>query len=274
VAALAILFMVPAMVLSLDRSAWLAAAVGAAFYAALLAAASLQPKFAAALALLFLLLLTAVTTNLVGVNVLREVCVIPLSPGQTCPDWARRLEELSLRGGGGLSGRQFLWSASWDAIKARPVSGYGPGTDVIAIQPYLHGPGLTYLGLSSHSTWLRAGVEMGLPGLVLLIAVIAASGLVFVRRLKLGPPTRPRALRASNLPTGWGGESVELVWPALLAGMLPAMTFEAFLLGGVTLSSLYLALALGMMAIPSVASTGDRAFSRAPSAATPAAATV
>jgi len=55
---------------------------------------------------------------------------------------------------------------------------------------------------------------------------------------------------------------------------LPAMTFEAFLLGGVTLSSLYLALVLGLLATPSAFVSAAVAPSRSAIAAKPAAANV
>jgi O-antigen ligase len=259
-AALGVVFIIPALALTLDRSAWVAAAIAAGAYAALLATVRMRPMLSATVSLLFLLLLLAEATNQIGVNTLKEVCLVPVAQGATCPDWARQTAEVNLRGGSGLSGRQYLWAASWNAVKSRPLLGFGPGTDVIAIQTFLSGRGLTYKGLTSHSTWLRTAVEMGLPGLGLLLAVIACAAWIVARRLV-------RVIPSSSDPIG-------LVWPAILAGLLPAMTFEAFLLGGLTLSSLYLALAIGLLAIPPAPDQAARELPRSPIGARPAAANV
>jgi hypothetical protein len=45
-------------------------------------------------------------------------------------------------------------------------------------------------------------------------------------------------------------DPVHLALAATVCGLLPAMTFESFLLGGVTFSNLYLTLGLGLVAAP------------------------
>jgi glycosyltransferase involved in cell wall biosynthesis len=223
----ALLFIIPAEVLSLDRSAWSAAAATALVFAALLAIAGRPYRLAAAVGAFFTVLLVAVLLNVVGVNAVEEICIIPVPAGGTCPDWAIQYTEANLRGGAALSGRQFLWAASVRAVRARPLSGYGPGNDVPAIQPYLSGNGLIYKGLTSHSTWLRTAVEMGAPGLVLLLAMLLTAAWLFLR--------------------SWTTDPIQLSFAATVAGLVPAMTFESFLLGGITLPNLYPALAIGLL---------------------------
>src|SRR5260370_40303283 len=89
--------------------------------------------------------------NLIGANTVSTACTANCS--------AVSGDETPLRGGAGLSGRQYLWAASADAIKHRPVLGYGPGNDVPAIDHYLgssakqarHNP----VALSCHSAFVR-----------------------------------------------------------------------------------------------------------------------
>jgi len=164
--------------------------------------------------------------NGIGANAIRNACTA---------NCAAAGDETPVRGGGGLSGREFLWKASEDAIKHRPILGYGPGNDVLAIDPYLSSNGVpagyTLTGLTSHSTWFRTAVEMGIPGLLFLIAIGLAVAWISVRR----------GLSARALP-----DATRIALGAAACGLLPAMTFETFLLGGVTFSSLLLAVALGL----------------------------
>ena len=172
-------------------------------------------------------------TNTVGVNAV-STCAAQCAQGAAGPS-ATGADEVALRGGTGLSGRQYLWEASVKAISRRAVLGYGPGNDVTAIQAYLPRPGRYLHGLTSHDTWLRTAVEIGVPGLVLLIGVFGATAWMFIRG--------PRSISA--LP-----DPINLALAASVIGLLPAMTFETFLLGGVTFSSLYLASAMGLMLAP------------------------
>jgi O-antigen ligase len=74
---------------------------------------------------------------------------------------------------------------------------------------------------------------MGVPGLALLIGVLGAVAWRVVRRLR---------------ETIGEADAFQLALVASVFGLVPAMTFESFLLGGVAFSSLYLTLALGLIA--------------------------
>jgi hypothetical protein len=139
---------------------------------------------------------------------------------------------VQVRGGAESSSRGTIWSASLSAISARPLTGYGPGTNAEALVPFLTGPSEIYRGLTSHSTWLRTALEMGVLGLILLIGFVVAAGWVVVRNLasnRLKAEPWSVALIASAI--------------ALVVGQLT----ETLLLGGLTFASLYWAMAIGIL---------------------------
>jgi hypothetical protein len=141
-------------------------------------------------------------------------------------------DELPVRGGTSLSGRGELWSASAAAIRADPVLGSGPGTDAQAIAPYLTGQSRRFLGLTSHDTWLRTAVELGLPGLLLLLLFLGSAV----------PPAWRLARRRTPDPFHVGLLSV-------LGGLTAAFTFETFLLGGLSYASVIWPLAAAILAV-------------------------
>jgi O-antigen ligase len=228
----AIAFTVPAILLTLDRSAWLAAAVAAGVFAGLAYLAKIRVAVAALVSALFVVLFLFVFVNLVGANTIANA-------GGCTANCSSVGDETTLRGGTGLSGREYLWRASFDAIKHRPLLGYGLGNDIPAIDAFLSPTakqkGYSLLGLTSHSTWFRTGVEMGIPGFLLLLGTGLAVAWVFIRRFATSK-TRP--------------DATQIALAAAVCGLLPAMTFETFLLGGVNFSSLFLALGAGLSVGP------------------------
>jgi len=124
-----------------------------------------------------------------------------------------------VRGGSTLSGRLTLWVASINAVRARPITGWGPGTNPQALAPFLGTSGADYAGLSSHSTWLRTAVETGVPGLV-LIAVYVLGVLVIAAR----------AYAKHRAPPEIASVGLIAVFLALVAWQ----TFESSILGGLT----------------------------------------
>jgi hypothetical protein len=135
------------------------------------------------------------------------------------------------RGGSELSGRLEIWTASVRAIAGSPWVGYGPGTNALALDPFLHGESRRFVGLTSHNTWLRTWVEDG---------VFALIGLLGVTVVALDAGLRPIVVRKRQ---SW--QRLGLV--AIVFGLLVAQAFETFLLGGVTLPSFIWALAAGIL---------------------------
>ncbi len=124
-----------------------------------------------------------------------------------------------IRGGSNLNGRLALWEASISAVRGRPITGWGPGTNPQAIGPFLGTQGADYGGLTSHSTWLRTAVETGIPGFLFVagyvLAVLGIAGRALARR------------RASHDPIVVG-------MLAIFVGLLVWQTFESSTLGGLT----------------------------------------
>jgi hypothetical protein len=224
-ALLGILIMVPAMLLTLDRTAWLAVILSAGAIAVLTRAGRFHAATATVVCVVFAAVFLAVLVGGVGANSIFGSCRVNCA---TSPD-------STLRGGTGLSGREYLWRASISAIEKRPIVGYGPGNNVPALYPYLAGGANQIETLTSHSAWFRAAVEMGIPGLVFLVWVLVVVAWIFMRG----------RLRGESV-----GDPVHLALAASLCALIPALTFESLLLGGVTFTSLFLALALGLIAVP------------------------
>jgi hypothetical protein len=137
------------------------------------------------------------------------------------------------RGGSELSGRLEIWSASVRAIRDSPWVGYGPGTNAIALDGYLSGVSRRFVGLTSHNTWLRTWVELGILGILGFAGFVVA---VLMAGLRGGPiPPERQVLRMGAL--------------AIFVGLVAAQGFETFLLGGVGMPSFVWSMAAGVLAI-------------------------
>lgn len=246
----AIVFVVPAILITLDRSAWLAALMATGVFAVLPTARRSAAVLAGILCLVFTLSFFSVVANVVGANAIATACTTGCT--QAAPGTGG--DEAPLRGGTGLSGREFLWAASVRAIALRPIFGYGPGNNVPAIDTYLSGDGLHFKGLTSHDTWLRTAVEQGIPGLLLLLGVLAVSAWTFLRG-----PREPRQAgeRRTGIP-----DPTRVTFAVAVVGLLGVMTFESFFLGGVNFSNLFLAFALTLMLPPTTLLQFRRSLSR------------
>jgi O-antigen ligase len=117
-------------------------------------------------------------------------------------------------------------------MAARPLQGYGPGTNADAIAPFLTGSNMAYRGLTSHSTWLRTGVEMGILGLGSLLGFVAAASIIIVRRVIAKPLARVTGVTTLL---------------ACVAGLAVGQLTETLLLGGLTFGSLVWAMAIGVL---------------------------
>jgi hypothetical protein len=84
---------------------------------------------------------------------------------------------VDLKTASSLDARFSLWAAALAATAKSPVVGYGLGTDAEAIVPYLNGEDARLQGVTTHSTFMRMLVEMGVPGLLIQVwlSVLAAA---------------------------------------------------------------------------------------------------
>lgn len=137
------------------------------------------------------------------------------------------------RGGSELSGRLEIWGASVRAIEGSPWVGYGPGTNSIALDPYLVGASRRFAGLTSHNAWLRTWIELGIVGILAFAGFVIAAVIAGVRG-RLNVPGL-RTLRTGAL--------------AIFVALLAAQAFETFLLGGVSMPSFVWSMAAGLLAL-------------------------
>ena len=117
------------------------------------------------------------------------------------PDSLERLSQTWTQiSSGDLTGRRQIWAAGLEAIRERPLLGFGGGTFEFAVQPYL-GESRT-----AHNAFISVLVEDGAIGLGLFLILFA---LVIASILRLHPPDRPLylvlmlVLLASLLPSTW-----------------------------------------------------------------------
>lgn len=244
----AVVLILVGLALTMARAGWLAAGVagGVVFVAQLF-----RRRFdgLAAVATLCLFgLLVALSLNLVSADARYDITAQRYGPtlAGLLPGADASSDSLEVRGGTSLSGRGEIWAASLQAIRQRPIVGSGPGTNPAALAPYLTGSNARYRGLTSHNTWLRAAVEMGLPGGALLILFQLAVLAIALRRL-----VRER--------TRFPSEDVALL--AIFVGLMAGMIFESFLLGGLNYQSLVWAVAAALLvpAVPILGATRRRA---------------
>lgn len=137
------------------------------------------------------------------------------------------------RGGSEMSGRLEIWASSLRAIADSPLVGYGPGTNAVALEPYLVGESRRFVGLTSHNTWLRTWVETGILGVGALVGIALAPLLVLARRVM------------AHGRVTW----MQLAWVSILMSLLAAQVFETLLLGGVGLPSFVWALVAGLLTL-------------------------
>lgn len=247
----AIVILVAGLVATFSREGWLIAAIGSlALFAA--AARGRRPSLApAVLGVALLVLSVGGLTNNVGVigrmDLVRAwygtsapaILLNPNlderghSPSPTDPlstDNAN-LNSVQLKGFSSLLARVSLWQAALAASEQRPLFGYGPGMDAVAIVPYLNGVNARLRGATTHSTFFRVLVEMGLPGLLIYLALVGLAAWYAIRPLWHGSYTASAVLAGTVL------------------GLLASQFTGTLLLGGFSFPGFWLALAISLLAV-------------------------
>ncbi|MGZ6339827.1 MAG: O-antigen ligase family protein [Candidatus Limnocylindrales bacterium] len=230
-----------ALAITLNRDGWLIMAAGGMLMAAVAAWHRRLDLWSAATGLVFVAILVAVTLNVVGANIRPDAAVARYGAAiaATLPG-ADEDSTTRLRGGSGLSGREYLWQASDQAIRERPLLGWGLGSDQTVIGPLLPAEAQRFVGLTSDSMWLVTATEIGLLGLGALLLFCLASALAIVRRLlsRQAPP-----------------DATAIAMGAAFFALLAGATFETYRLGWLIYPSLEVALAVGLtISLPAVVS--------------------
>ena len=80
------------------------------------------------------------------------------------------------------------WTAAWNMALARPILGFGPGTYAMEYAPYQNPENYTIISTNlgtmgnAHSEYLGPMSEMGFPGLIIMLLLVA---LIFYKGIKL-----------------------------------------------------------------------------------------
>jgi O-antigen ligase len=114
----------------------------------------------------------------IGLVALLILSLLPPLPG-SAPHALQTLTSMFRWKGATAQIRLYGWQASLDAIRARPVLGYGPATFGFVLERYLPPElapfgGAAALGRRTHNVYLETAVESGLIGLAAYLALLAA----------------------------------------------------------------------------------------------------
>ncbi|HJW20920.1 MAG TPA: O-antigen ligase family protein [Candidatus Limnocylindrales bacterium] len=222
-----------ALLVTLNRDGWLIAASGGLLVAGWTVVRRRPELASLAFGTLFLVVLGGVALNVIGANTRPDVTTRQNGPtvAATIPG-SDDQAPVQVRGGSSLTGREDLWSASIEAIRQRPLLGWGPGEDQRVIGPLLPADAKRLVGYTSDSVYLRTAVETGLLGLAGLLLFCGAVLVLVAARLRRD---RTTGVDATTL-------FAAAAFPALLVGGI----FETYLLGGLTFPSFLLALLPGL----------------------------
>lgn len=145
------------------------------------------------------------------------------------PAAAPELEVIELKTTGSFQARLSLWKAAYLAALEAPLTGYGLGSNADAIVPYLQGEDARLRGASVHSTVMRMLVELGVPGLLTYLAVMAVAVWLVVLAIRRVP------------------SAVVLPLAGIVIASLAHQLFGTLLLGGLTYGSYVFVVALGLL---------------------------
>ena len=146
---------------------------------------------------------------------------------------------MELKGSSSLLARLCLRETAVRAIAYRPLVGFGPGTGADAIVPYFYGKTAGVSGASSHDTYLRVGVEMGVPGLIVYLVLSGLAAWYAMRWLQAGP------------------QRAEAVLAAGVLAITVAELTDALLFGGLSFPGFWLAMSVGILAQMDLVGLGE-----------------
>ena len=135
-------------------------------------------------------------------------------------------------------GRNTIWTVGWRMFEANSVLGVGAGNFPNAARQYLERPGLTQSGYLiittpkvTHNIYLEQMDELGVPGLILMLAVFVGGIIV--------------TLRAAHIFERLGDRELELVSRCTILCVCAFLASD-FFISGLQTKQFWLALALGL----------------------------
>lgn len=97
--------------------------------------------------------------------------------------------------------RLYIWESSWKLLQASPWKGIGLGLYYLAYPRYRN-PLDNTAGFFAHDDYLQIWIETGLPGLLFLLAVLAATAWLFIRALRRSKARNPARTEMTGLFCG------------------------------------------------------------------------
>lgn len=113
---------------------------------------------------------------------------------------AGRIETIFNPGSAGKD-RFIIWQQAWEMYKDTPWLGVGLGTFWLAWPPYRH-PADASGGYYVHNDYLQIAIEAGLPGLLLLLALLAAAAWLFFRAIRAAHVNAAQRIEITGLAAG------------------------------------------------------------------------
>lgn len=147
------------------------------------------------------------------------------------------------------AGRFAIWTQSWEMLQDAPWMGVGLGHYALYWPPYRHpidGSG----GFFVHNDYLQIWIEAGLPGLLLLVAVLASVFFTYVRAMRTREISSSRKIEMTALFAG-----------LLAVAMHSFVDFNLYILSILVLAGLV----LGRLHVLAFSARPEATFSLAPS---------
>lgn len=122
------------------------------------------------------------------------------------------------------SGRSTLWTVAWRVIKTHPVLGVGNDNFILVEHQYINQPGavqalyVVTTPKQAHNTFLEAAADLGIPGLLTLVAVLWFALLAVVR--------------AARIFERLGDVQMELISRAVFLAVIAILASDFFVSGG------------------------------------------
>jgi putative inorganic carbon (HCO3(-)) transporter len=122
------------------------------------------------------------------------------------------------------SGRSSIWTVAWRVIKAHPVLGVGNDNFILVEGRYINRPGAIQANFIvvapklTHNTFLEALADLGIPGLLTLVAVLGCA---------IGA-----AVRAARIFERCGDSRMELISRTVVLALVAVLTSDLFVASG------------------------------------------
>jgi hypothetical protein len=122
------------------------------------------------------------------------------------------------------SGRSSIWTVAWRVIQAHPLLGVGNDNFILVEGRYINRPGAIQANFIvvapklTHNTFLEALADLGIPGLLTLLAVLGCA--------------ITAAVRAARIFERCGDRGMELISRTVVLAIVAVLTSDLFVASG------------------------------------------